>query len=209
MESLRWLLVLLLGVFAIVRLVQAQDQQGFISLDCGLPVSEPSPYNEPLTGLRFSSDAKFIQTGKSGKIQANLVGDYLKPYARLRYFPDERRNCYTLSVEKDRRYLIRAGFMYGNYDGLNSNPTFDLHLGPNLWATIDLQKFVNGTMEEIIHTPTSSSLQVCLVKTGTTTPLISALELRPLDNRSFPTKSGSLKLFVRIYLNKTLGTATI
>ncbi|XP_013618867.1 PREDICTED: probable LRR receptor-like serine/threonine-protein kinase PAM74 isoform X8 [Brassica oleracea var. oleracea] len=206
MDSFRWLLLLLLlGAFSIVRLVRAQDQQGFISLDCGLPITELSPYTEPFTELRFSSDATFIKTGKSGKIQANLVDEYLKPYTSLRYFPEERRNCYSLSVDKNRKYLIRAGFVYGNYDGLNSNPEFDLHLGPNLWATIDFHNFVNGTMVEIIHTTTSNLLQVCLVKTGTTTPLISALELRPLDNDSYSTKSDSLRLFARIYLNETEG----
>ncbi|XP_024011594.1 probable LRR receptor-like serine/threonine-protein kinase PAM74 isoform X2 [Eutrema salsugineum] len=199
-------LLLLLGAFAVIHVVQAQDQQaGFISLDCGLPVTEPSPYTEQSTGLRFSSDAKFIRSGKTGKIQANLESDYLKPYVRLRYFPDGIRNCYTLSVEKNRKYLIRAGFIYGNYDGLNSYPEFDLHLGPNPWTTIDLQEFVNGTVREIHHTPTSNSLQICLVKTGTTTPMISALELRPLGNNSYNTKSGSLKLFGRIYANKTKG----
>ncbi|XP_023638620.1 probable LRR receptor-like serine/threonine-protein kinase PAM74 isoform X1 [Capsella rubella] len=206
MDTPCWLLLLLFGAFAIFRNGQAQDQLEFISLDCGLPVSEPSSYIESVTGLRFSSDAEFIQTGNSSKIQANMEDDYLKPYTRLRYFPDERRNCYSLSVDKDRKYLIRAGFIYGNYDGLNSNPIFDLHLGPNLWATIDLQKFVNGTIEEILHTPTSNSLQVCLVKTGKTTPLISALELRPLgNNNSYHTESGSLNLLVRMYLNKTDG----
>ncbi|KAL0681675.1 hypothetical protein Bca4012_048522 [Brassica carinata] len=197
--------VLGLRAFSIVRLVRAQDQQGFISLDCGLPITELSPYTESFTELRFSSDATFIKTGKSGKIQANLVDEYLKPYTSLRYFPEERRNCYSLSVDKNRKYLIRAGFVYGNYDGLNSNPEFDLHLGPNLWATIDFHNFVNGTMVEIIHTTTSNLLQVCLVKTGTTTPLISALELRPLDNDSYSTKSDSLRLFARIYLNETEG----
>ncbi|RID41372.1 hypothetical protein BRARA_J01339 [Brassica rapa] len=198
-------LFLVLGVFAIIGLIQAQDQQGFISLDCGLPVTEPSPYNELSTGLQFSSDAKFIQSGKIGKIQANLESQYLKPYTRLRYFPEGIRNCYNLPVENNRKYLIRARFVYGNYDDLNTYPQFDLHLGPNPWATIDLQEFVNGTVNEIIHTQTSNSLQICLVKTGKTTPMISALELRPLGNNSYNTESGSLNLFIRMYANKTDG----
>lgn len=79
-----------------------------VSLDCGLPVTAPSPYNEQSSGLRFSSDATFIRSGKTGKIQANLESDYLKPYTSLRYFPEGIRNCYSLSVEKNRKYLIRA-----------------------------------------------------------------------------------------------------
>ncbi|CAN7067396.1 unnamed protein product [Brassica rapa subsp. trilocularis] len=197
--------IAILVLFLIFKNKKSTVLQGFISLDCGLPVTEPSPYNELSTGLQFSSDAKFIQSGKIGKIQANLESQYLKPYTRLRYFPEGIRNCYNLPVENNRKYLIRARFVYGNYDDLNTYPQFDLHLGPNPWATIDLQEFVNGTVNEIIHTQTSNSLQICLVKTGKTTPMISALELRPLGNNSYNTESGSLNLFIRMYANKTDG----
>ncbi|OAO96215.1 hypothetical protein AXX17_AT5G59050 [Arabidopsis thaliana] len=97
----------------------------FISLDCGLPANELSPYDEPTTGLRFLSDEKFIQSGKAGRIKPNSEG-YLKPYETLRYFPDGIRNCYNLNVEKGITHLIRAYFIYGNYDGLDINPKFDL-----------------------------------------------------------------------------------
>ncbi|KAL0750815.1 hypothetical protein Bca101_032818 [Brassica carinata] len=196
-----------LEVYTVVQFPTSEtdESDGFISLDCGLPVTEPSPYNELSTGLQFSSDAKFIQSGKIGKIQANLESQYLKPYTRRRYFPEGIRNCYNLPVENNRKYLIWSRFVYGNYDDLNTYPQFDLHLGPNPWATIDLQEFVNGTVNEIIHTQTSNSLQICLVKTGKTTPMISALELRPLGNNSYNTESGSLNLFIRMYANKTDG----
>ncbi|PNX90409.1 leucine-rich repeat receptor-like protein kinase at2g19210-like protein, partial [Trifolium pratense] len=54
-------LSVLLGVLTILVLIQAQDQSGFISLDCGLP--ENSTYSEKLTGINYISDAKFIDTG--------------------------------------------------------------------------------------------------------------------------------------------------
>lgn len=174
---------------------------GFISLDCGLPVNEPSPYSESYTGLQFSSDAKFIQSGETGRVK---TGNFLKPYATLRYFPDGRRNCYNIPVEKGTKYLIRAWFIYGNYDGRDSNPIFDLYLGPNLWATVDMQKPGNNeTSEELLHIPTSESLQVCLVKTDKTTPFISALELRPMGNNSYITQAGSLKLVRRTCYTKS------
>ncbi|CAH2069404.1 unnamed protein product [Thlaspi arvense] len=173
------------------------------SLDCGLPANEQSPYNETFTRLQFSSDATFIQSGKTSKIQANLVSRYLKPYTTLRYFPDGIQNCYNLNVEKGRKHLIRASFVYGNYDGHDIKPVFDLYLGPNLWATIDLETQVNGTRKDMFHIPTSNSLKVCLVKTGETTPLLSALELRPVDNDSYITRSGSLSQQYRYYLSKS------
>ncbi|KAL9814880.1 putative transferase, protein kinase RLK-Pelle-LRR-I-1 family [Arabidopsis thaliana] len=201
MESSFGLLLVLLTL-TIIHIVQAQDQQGFISLDCGLPPNETSPYKENRTGLLFSSDATFIQSGKTGRVQANQERKFLKPYRTLRYFPEGIRNCYNLSVFKERKYLIRAYFLYGNYDGQNTAPVFDLYLGPNLWAKIDLQD-ENGTWEEILHIPTSNSLQICLVKTGMATPLISSLVIRPMRTGRYTTESGSLKTYKRFYFNKS------
>lgn len=168
-----------------------------------MSANELSPYKETSTGLRFSSDESFIQSGKTGRIQTNRESKLLKPYTTLRYFPDGIRNCYSLNVEKGRKYLIRASFVYGNYDGHDIKPVFDLYLGPNLWATIDLETRVNGTREDILHIPTSDSLQICLVTTGETKPLVSALELRPMGNSSYITKSDSLKLYNGYYLSQS------
>lgn len=103
-----------------------------------------------------------------------------------------------------RKQLIRAYFFYQNYDGLDIKPKFDLYIGPNPWTTIDLQKDENGTRRELLHIPKSNSLKICLVKTGETTPLISSLEIRPMGNGTYITKSGSLTLFSRIYLKDSL-----
>ncbi|XP_010523140.1 PREDICTED: probable LRR receptor-like serine/threonine-protein kinase At1g07550 [Tarenaya hassleriana] len=191
----------LTATISILHLVQAQYQQGFISLDCGLPAHE-SPYTEPFTNLTYTSDASFIRSGKTGRIQKEPGGIYMKPYTVLRYFPDGIRNCYDLSIVQDTKYLIYAVFVYGNYDGRNSSPRFDLYLGPNLWKTIDLQRG-DGAKEEIIHVSRSNSLSICLVKTGTTTPMISALELRPLRYETYISQAGSLKTLFRFYLSKS------
>ncbi|KAL0843537.1 hypothetical protein Bca101_016782 [Brassica carinata] len=199
MDTSLGLLWVLTAILAIIHIVQAQEQTGFISLDCGLPSSE-SPY-EDSTGLRFSSDEKFTQGGKTGRVSENPEG-YSKQYETLRYFPDGLRNCYNLNVEKGRTYLVRASFVYGNYDGRDMKPVFDLHLGPNLWATIDLQK-ANRTVKDMLHNATSNSMQICLVKTGVTEPLISSLELRPMRNGSYITESGSLDRYYRYYLSES------
>lgn len=180
---------------------------GFISLDCGSPPNEP-PYNGVHTGLTYSTDDGFVQTGKTGKIQRELEPVLGKPFWTLRYFPDGNRNCYTLNVTQGTTYLIRARFVYGNYDGLNEYPSFDLYLGPNLWENIDLSALgTNGTFEEIIHKPVSKSLQVCLVKRGTSIPLISTLEIRPLqNNNTYNTQSGSLRYSRRRYFSTASGS---
>ncbi|KAL0709975.1 hypothetical protein Bca4012_016953 [Brassica carinata] len=203
MEISLALLLVLVAASCIIHLAKAQRQPGFINLDCGLPANEPSPYIESKTGLQFSSDSKFIQSGEIGRTKTNLENP-LKPYTTLRYFPEGTRNCYILPVEKGMKYLINAWFRYGNYDGHDIKPKFDLYLGPHLWATVDMQNLDgNSTNQEILHVPPSDSLQICLVKNGTTTPFISSLELRPLRNDSYITQFGSLKLIRRRYFTKS------
>ncbi|CAH8296652.1 unnamed protein product [Eruca vesicaria subsp. sativa] len=205
MENSFVLLLVLIATLAIIHNVQAQDQEGFISLDCGLSANELSPYIDTYTGLNFSSDATFIQSGETGRIQPSSVGTLRKPYRTMRYFPDGIRNCYNLNVERGRTYLIRASFRYGNYDGRNIKPVFDLYLGPNLWATVDLETELDGVWKEILHIPTSNLLKICLVKTGETTPLVTTMELRPMRNDSYVTTPGSLKKnYVNYLSNSTL-----
>uniref|UniRef100_A0A1J3DBC1 non-specific serine/threonine protein kinase n=1 Tax=Noccaea caerulescens TaxID=107243 RepID=A0A1J3DBC1_NOCCA len=197
--TLNALLFAVCATFSIIHLAQSQNQQGFISLDCGLPSNE-SPYNDPLTNLTYISDADFIHGGKTGTIQIDLD---LKPYKGLRYFPDGIRNCYSLNVTQDTKYLIRTVFIYGNYDGLNTFPRFDLYLGPNIWTTVDVKEAGLGVAQEIIHITRSNILEICVVKTGTTTPLISTIELRPLQYSTYIARTGSLKSVDRVFFSNS------
>ncbi|KAG7579089.1 Malectin-like domain [Arabidopsis thaliana x Arabidopsis arenosa] len=198
MENLNKLLLLACATFSVISLVKSQNQEGFISLDCGLPSNE-SPYIEPLTNLTYISDVNFIRGGRTGNIENNSETDFIsKPYKVLRYFPEGTRNCYNLSVKQGTKYLIRTFFLYGNYDGLNTSPRFDLFLGPNIWTSIDvlIPGLGDGVIEEIIHVTRSNILDICLVKTGTSTPMISAIELRPLRYDTYTARTGSLKKIV-------------
>uniref|UniRef100_M4EHX1 non-specific serine/threonine protein kinase n=1 Tax=Brassica campestris TaxID=3711 RepID=M4EHX1_BRACM len=206
MESLQGLLLTMIIVAfgTTTHLTQAQsDPTEFTSLDCGLHPAA-SPYTEPLTKLTYTSDANFTLGGQSGRVQKIYEEEY-KPFTVLRYFPDGIRNCYNLKVTSGTKYLIKALFLYGNYDGLETAPKFDMYLGPNIWTTVDLKSSLGEGKEEIIHIPKSSSLQICLVKTGKTTPIISALELRPLRDDTYVTTNGSLKLLKRSYASDFLG----
>ncbi|XP_020886019.1 leucine-rich repeat receptor-like serine/threonine-protein kinase At2g14510 [Arabidopsis lyrata subsp. lyrata] len=201
MENLNKLLLLACATFSVMSLVKSQNQEGFISLDCGLPSNE-SPYIEPLTNLTYISDVNFIRGGKTGNIENNPDTEFIpKPHKVLRYFPDGVRNCYNLSVKQGTKYLIRTFFFYGNYDGLNTSPRFDLFLGPNIWTSIDvlIPGVREGAVEEIIHVTRSNILDICLVKTGTSTPMISAIELRPMRYDTYTARTGSLKIIERTY----------
>ncbi|XP_020865698.1 probable LRR receptor-like serine/threonine-protein kinase At1g07550 [Arabidopsis lyrata subsp. lyrata] len=205
METRNNILLAVCATFSILNLVESQNyQQGFISLDCGLPLNE-SPYNDSVTTLTYISDADFTRGGKTGKVEKYLEKHFITPYTVLRYFPipDGIRNCYSLSVKQDTKYLIRTVFLYGNYDGLNTSPRFDLYLGPNIWTTVDVQISGIGALEEIIHITRSNSLEICLVKTGTSTPMISAIELRPLQYNTYIARTDSLKRLDRLYFTNS------
>ncbi|EOA38977.1 hypothetical protein CARUB_v10011410mg [Capsella rubella] len=194
------LCVFIIIVIAFIHVVKAQDQNGFVTLDCGL-LPDGSPYTNPSTGLTFTSDSSFIDSGKNGRVSKDSERNFEKAFITLRYFPDGERNCYTLKVTQGTNYLIRASFLYGNYDGLNTIPNFDLFIGPNKWTTVNFNASGGGVFEEMIHMSRSSSLYICLVKTGTTTPMISTLELRPLRSDTYISANGSsLQLYFRGYL---------
>ncbi|XP_057733753.1 LRR receptor-like serine/threonine-protein kinase IOS1 [Arachis stenosperma] len=192
-------LFLLLRTLTIVVMVQAQDQSGFISLDCGLP--EKSSYTEDTIGINYISDANFIETGVSMSVSPEDKATHQKQLGYLRSFPNGARNCYKINVASATKYLIRANFLYGNYDGLNELPQFDLHLGANFWETVKLTNSSWSYTTEIIHTPSLDYVHICLVNTGKGTPFISAIELRMLDNKTYDAQSsGSLARFLRLDL---------
>ena len=169
---------------------------GFISLDCGLP--QGSNYTETTTSLNYSSDASFVDTGISRSILPEFRANVQRQMWYVRSFPEGTRNCYNLRLKNGSNYLIRASFMYGNYDSQDKAPEFDLHLGPNLWFSVRLENASTFITREIVHVLTSNNLYVCLVNTGNGTPFISALELRPMMNSIYKTQTGSLDLVRRL-----------
>lgn len=91
--------------------------------------------------------------------------------------------------------------MYGNYDGQNKTPKFDLHIGGNLWDTVKIDSVSQAVIKEVIYTPPRDYVNVCLVNTGSGTPFIQALELRPLKNTTYMIHdSGALSSVARLDL---------
>ena len=150
---------------------------GFISIDCGL--DSTNPYNDTYNGLPFSPDAPYTSAGVNREVSREANVTDLKPYYKtLRSFPEGTRNCYTLGpVNIGAKYRVKAEFLYGNYDGLQRPPTFDIYLGVNRWTTVSAGEFART---EIIALAVADSVDVCLVKTGLGIPFISELDLRPL-----------------------------
>ena len=165
--------------------------QGFISIDCG----SGEDYIDEETGIPYKSDKDLIDTGIVETVSPDSPEDLPQSQKNLRSFPQGTRNCYTLRPEqgKNNNYLIRSRFVYGNYDGKNQEPIFDLHLGVNEWTTVNLTEIRPfGDYYDIIHVPLTDYIDVCLVNTGHGVPFISALELRHLDNSIYQTHGRAL-----------------
>uniref|UniRef100_A0A7N2MKW5 non-specific serine/threonine protein kinase n=1 Tax=Quercus lobata TaxID=97700 RepID=A0A7N2MKW5_QUELO len=133
------------------------------------------------------------------------------PLSVLRSFPLGNKNCYTLkpTAGKGNLYLIRASFLYGNYDGLNKFPEFDIYFDVNLWTSLKFREASEPVITEIIGYAQSDNIHICLVNKGLGTPFISALELRPLNNSIYDTEFGtsaSLVLFQRLDVGSTNGS---
>ncbi|KAM4100046.1 hypothetical protein ACB094_05G039100 [Castanea mollissima] len=164
---------------------------GFISIDCG----SNEDYVDEKTKIPYISDKGLIDTGIVKTVSPDSPADLPQCLKNLRSFPNGTRNCYTLRPEqgKNNNYLIRATFVYGNYDGENQIPVFNLHLGVNEWETVTLTNAgPYGFYYDIIHVPLTDYIDVCLINTGRGVPFISALELRLLDNSIYPTQGRAL-----------------
>ncbi|VAH21467.1 unnamed protein product [Triticum turgidum subsp. durum] len=182
---------LLLGLAAAAGVLQVRGQRtpsitGFISIDCGLP--EQGGYVDAATKIPYTSDAGFTDAGSNRDVSAEYMDPRMpRTHLNVRSFPDTARGCYTLpSLTPGSKYLVRATFRYGNYDGLNKLPAFDLYLGVNFWRTVNVSKVDAAVVAEAIAVIPDDSVQVCLVNVGSGTPFISALALRPLENSLYP-----------------------
>ncbi|KAM1361254.1 hypothetical protein COP2_027077 [Malus domestica] len=204
------------GFFLLLMLcassVRAQHQIDFISIDCGSPSKH---YEDQDTNITYSPDGDYIDTGINQNISSEFM--YLKnpnlpfPLSNLRSFPQGNKNCYTLKPEAGNGSLnlIRATFLYGNYDGENKLPEFDLYLGVNFWSTVRFGNASVIAIKEIIGFAGSNTLDICLINKGLGTPFISALEFRPLNSSTYGTEFGtsaSLVLIERLDIGQGNGT---
>ncbi|XP_072967964.1 probable LRR receptor-like serine/threonine-protein kinase At1g05700 [Typha angustifolia] len=201
--------------------ITVHGQPGFVSIDCG--TSLDTSYTDNSTGIVYTPDSRYIDTGINYNIPKINITDYSYPkhdlpkkdysypkqYEDLRSFPNGSRNCYTINhVNQDGKYLIRAGFLYGNYDGRQSANSstplqFKLYVGVNFWDTVRITDATHLYFNEIITIATADYFSICLENTQSGTPFISVLELRMIDNPnvySNVTPSTSLVVFDRVNL---------
>nr|XP_028944032.1 probable LRR receptor-like serine/threonine-protein kinase At4g29180 isoform X6 [Malus domestica] len=203
---------LLLLLMLCASSVRAQRRIDFISIDCGSP---SKLYEDTDTNITYSPDGDYIDTGINHNISSEF--SYPKnpnlpfPLSDLRSFPQGNKNCYTLKPEAGNGSLnlIRATFLYGNYDGENKLPEFDLYLGVNFWSTVRFENASDIVTKEILGFAESNTVDICLINKGLGTPFISALEFRPLNSSTYGTEFGtsaSLVLIERLDIGQGNGT---
>ncbi|GMH10103.1 hypothetical protein Nepgr_011944 [Nepenthes gracilis] len=153
---------------------------GFVSLDCGGNRS----FTDEL-GLQWVSDDQFIY-GETAYISAS--NETRRQYMTLRFFPaDDRKYCYTLNVTSRTRYLVRATFLYGNFDNNNVYPKFDISLDATPWSTIVISDANTAEVREMIFLALDPTISVCISNATTGQPFISTLELRQFNGSMYDT----------------------
>ncbi|KAI4349201.1 hypothetical protein L6164_009823 [Bauhinia variegata] len=159
----------------------SSQMPGFVSFDCG----GSENFTDEL-GLNWTPDDK-LTYGETTTI--SVANETQKQYMTLRHFPaDSRKYCYKLDVVSRTRYLLRATFLYGNFDNNNVYPKFDISFGATPWSTIVISDANTIEMRELIFLATSSSVSVCLSNATTGQPFISTLELRQFNGSVYYTE---------------------
>ncbi|XP_077237064.1 putative LRR receptor-like serine/threonine-protein kinase At1g51820 [Tasmannia lanceolata] len=157
------LLVLFLVLFAY------PDACSSVRIDCGA-----MGYHG--TNDYWWDDYPFTSAGYNRQV-LNNTSFRSKHMNSLRFFPDQNKNCYTVPVFENYKVLVRAGFYYGNYDGLSKPPTFDLQFDSNLWVTVVTSLDNEPIFHELILTPTRNNISICVARTRDgEIPFISSLE---------------------------------
>uniref|UniRef100_A0A2P2KUU7 non-specific serine/threonine protein kinase n=1 Tax=Rhizophora mucronata TaxID=61149 RepID=A0A2P2KUU7_RHIMU len=182
METRLLLFFLLFNLLLLLLFKEASTQMpGFVSLDCG----GEGNFTDEL-GLHWSSDDDDVIFGKAATI--SVANETRKQYTTLRHFPaDFRKYCYTLSVVSRTRYLLRATFLYGNFDNNNVYPKFDVSVGATPWSTIVISDANTIESIELIFLASSPTVSVCLSNATTGQPFISTIELRQFNGSIYYT----------------------
>ena len=153
---------------------------GWWSIDCGGSSSRVVDGS-----ISWEIDTNYTKAGSNMRVRQNQA---LEEMNTLRFFPNQTdNNCYIIPLKfPGYNYIVRAGFYYGNYDGLSKPPTFDLKLDRENWTTVNTSSSVDGGLpiyHEAIYLTRSGNLTVCLVQTRDgEVPFISSLEGVPITN---------------------------
>lgn len=153
-----------------------------ISIDCGSSSSHIDADNRTWVG-----DTDFVTTGLTSKF-VPLLNEAPDDLTTLRYFPTGETNCYTnIPVDKGGKVLVRTRFLYGNYDGENKPPKFDVvYDGKHRDSINTAASMISDTISEAILIPENGNISVCFSRTVSKEhPFVSTIEVRRLEDSMY------------------------
>ncbi|KAL7201818.1 hypothetical protein ACSBR1_033508 [Camellia fascicularis] len=170
-----------------------------LHIDCG---SLNPTYSTPDRILEWHTDQDFIKSGKNQIIKILPTKHTLiQTMNTLRFFPKGNKNCYNLPLfTQYKKFLFRAGFYYGNYDGLSKPLSFQLEIDGKFWANVTASLSEEPVYHELLYIIKGEKVTVCLVQTtDDEVPFISSLEATELlsDSYKFLDKNTALYLHSR------------
>ncbi|ONI25923.1 hypothetical protein PRUPE_2G327000 [Prunus persica] len=182
----------ILGSIVILLLWVCADAAVFLSIDCGASDS----YTDSLS-INWVGDDDYVHSGESHLVELSSSTPHVA--STLRVFTSLRKNCYAINSVNmiGQRLLVRASFYYGNYDGNNSPPTFDLYFDSTYWTQVNLTGVSDTIVNyEVIYTVNKNNTSICLAQTlPRQFPFISALEFRSLAPKMYTRVASDYALF--------------
>ncbi|KAJ0979413.1 hypothetical protein J5N97_014887 [Dioscorea zingiberensis] len=156
----------------------------WINIDCGAESYTLDTKNL----INWETDTEYIQTGKNKNV-TEMYTNITMQMKTLRYFPENTSpNCYSFLTDGIEKYIVRASFYYGNYDGLMKPPTFNVSVNGFKWMTV----VTNSSQDEEpiviegIFSPGADQMQVCLESPQDgDVPFISSLEVVQLPFNTY------------------------
>lgn len=155
---------------------------GFLSLTCGGTTNYTDSSN-----ISWILDNEFISTGNTTTI--SYIEGTSSSSVPVRFFPNSQgQKCYRLPVNNvSSLVLVRAQFVYKDYDGLGKPPSFSVSLGTAIVSTIDLRK-ADPWIEEFVWPVDKDIVSFCLHNIPDRgAPAISSIEVRPLPQGAYTT----------------------
>jgi hypothetical protein len=155
-----------------------------LSLDCGAI----EQYTDSVTGLLWVPDSRYIDYG----IASSAVADSQslgRRYGTLRYFPGtQSKSCYDLPATNDTVYLVRATFLYGDYDGGGRLPAFQVHVDTVNVGLVQPTSSGETLVVEVTMAAAADNIYLCLAPNvpGTDVPFVNFIELRQLAAQMYP-----------------------
>ncbi|KAM0953625.1 putative Malectin-like domain-containing protein [Dioscorea sansibarensis] len=189
-------MALRIALFMLIIFNQAYSQSdyGYLSVDCG----EEGGYIDDKS-ITWSSDYGYAKQGYQQTINKSIERN--DPMNTLRVFPYMSKNCYILPAFIQQKYLLRAGFFYGNYDGLSRPPIFDLQFDANSWRTVFTSNDKPVFYETVIIAK-RHNISVCLQRTRQDeVPFISSLQIMQLLPGMYTDMNNDHALFKEYRLN--------